>query len=639
MRSVLDVPLVRVNEANSPDLQSISEFWSSELVRFVQRVTECIPHSMFKKLDNIFALQTHKLRELPTKLERTKLRDYVFNQDRQDLAKVTYSIAMLTEGMLRIETTQLGVEVIEPSVLLEMGVRKQLVKRMTRVLQRSLAFDLKAAKGSTAANFFGVSSKGAGAKPFEEKLVQTSRHLQGIRRSLEYIQDYMQVHGLAVWQEEMCKLVWLMTERELRTRGGGKALASRQGAGHGASSAANKSFSTEKEEKFDYLLEAIEFEMELSGGGKSSPSVAQTFLGSCCDELIHLTSPFETIYSFSLCGWFDAATGKEEVGLNTFELIREALAVCGTHGLDQILQLETFNSIRVISLHLNKMLANFFRDEISHLRQLMVAKDGKWADEFARVVAGVTKSKQVKHIYRRYLPLIGQCQLIRRHVAIELSNRAKLESATYIRSLQCLNQSLIRHEKQQQQQHRQQEGGESAAGAENVDNISVESKLLEKVARHLEYSGLHDPLLKVYHTFIENRDDDSMPLTLLILSCDFLEDYVYQRQNNCISIVPVKKNKNTPDFTVTTVGFLTLLRQLPLPMRLEFLDLLQLLYKHKLRLSCQQGQLAVGTKAGNEVLVMNQFVRLLVQLLGVEGYALPKLLDDASMDIDIELVA
>ena len=353
LRSVLDWPLLRINEAESPDLQSVSEFWSGELVRFVTRVTECIPHSMFVKLDDIFALQTHKLRELPTKLERTQLRNYVFAQDRQDLARVTYSIAMLTEGMMKIETTQLGVEVVEPSVLLEKGVRKQLVKRMTQCLQRELTnFEQKqnAGKSSVTAIFSTSSSQQNRSKVFADQLALAGKSLGGIRRSLEYIQDYMQVHGLAIWQEEMGKLVGIMADRELRERSARTRfqdsrakIAGRFGRKFGSDDGSD-----------DYLLEAVEKEL---GAAESKKGPPQTFLGSVHAELLRLTSPFETIYSFPLCGWFSPSTGKEEVGLNTFELIRGAVAVCGTHALDRISQLEIYNEVRESSTFLNKQLS------------------------------------------------------------------------------------------------------------------------------------------------------------------------------------------------------------------------------------------------------------------------------------------
>jgi len=315
LRSVLDWPLLRISEAESPDLQSVSEFWSGELIKFVTRVTECIPYSMFVKLDDIFVLQTHKLRELPTKLERTQLRNYVFAQDRQSLARVTYSIAMLTEGMMKIETTQLGVEVVEPSVLLEKGVRKQLVRRMTQCLQRELTeFEAKASAGkSSVTSIFSSSSSSLSnrSKVFEDSLVSTRRNLNGIRRSLEYIQDYMQVHGLAIWQEELCKLTKIIVDKELKLRSARTRYQDSRTNIVGLS----KFKQLGSDDSEDYLLQAIERELDSSG----QRSAKQTFLGSVYDELVLLTNPYESIYSFSLCGWFHSSTGKEEIG---FEQLR-----------------------------------------------------------------------------------------------------------------------------------------------------------------------------------------------------------------------------------------------------------------------------------------------------------------------------
>ena len=35
--SILDAPLVRINQSNSPDLPSVSQYYSSELVAYVRR--------------------------------------------------------------------------------------------------------------------------------------------------------------------------------------------------------------------------------------------------------------------------------------------------------------------------------------------------------------------------------------------------------------------------------------------------------------------------------------------------------------------------------------------------------------------------------------------------------------------------
>ena len=42
--SVLELPLVRINQASSPDLESVAEYYSSQLVAFVRRVMEVGEH-------------------------------------------------------------------------------------------------------------------------------------------------------------------------------------------------------------------------------------------------------------------------------------------------------------------------------------------------------------------------------------------------------------------------------------------------------------------------------------------------------------------------------------------------------------------------------------------------------------------
>lgn len=70
------MPLVRINQAASPDLISVSEYYSSELVSYVRRVLEIVPRSMFLILKQIIDMQTNNIVELPTKVEKERLREY-----------------------------------------------------------------------------------------------------------------------------------------------------------------------------------------------------------------------------------------------------------------------------------------------------------------------------------------------------------------------------------------------------------------------------------------------------------------------------------------------------------------------------------------------------------------------------------
>ena len=46
MASALDLPLVRIGQANSPDLVSVSQYYSGELVNYVRKV-KCVINDQF----------------------------------------------------------------------------------------------------------------------------------------------------------------------------------------------------------------------------------------------------------------------------------------------------------------------------------------------------------------------------------------------------------------------------------------------------------------------------------------------------------------------------------------------------------------------------------------------------------------
>ena len=50
--------------------------------------------------------------------------------------------------------------------------------------------------------------------PFEDRLNALATKMEGFRRSFEYIQDYVNIYGLQVWQEETSRVVSYHVEQE-----------------------------------------------------------------------------------------------------------------------------------------------------------------------------------------------------------------------------------------------------------------------------------------------------------------------------------------------------------------------------------------------------------------------------------------
>uniref|UniRef100_A0A673CVP1 WASH complex subunit 5 n=1 Tax=Sphaeramia orbicularis TaxID=375764 RepID=A0A673CVP1_9TELE len=205
LASALDLPLLRINQANSADLLSVSQFYSGELVAYVRKVLQIIPESMFTSLAKIIKLQIHDIMEVPTRLDKDKLKDYSQLGARYEVAKLTHDISIFTEGILMMKTTLVGIIKVDPKQLLEDGIRKELVKRVAYALHKGLIFNPK-------------------AKPSElmPKLKEMAATMDGFYRSFEYIQDYVSIYGLKIWQEEVSRIINYNVEQEcnsfLRTK-------------------------------------------------------------------------------------------------------------------------------------------------------------------------------------------------------------------------------------------------------------------------------------------------------------------------------------------------------------------------------------------------------------------------------------
>lgn len=171
LASALEIPLLRINQCHSEDLISVSQYYSNELVHYVKTVLQIIPESLFGQMARIIRLQTSTLKELPTRLEKDKMKEYAQFDERFEVARVTYSIFVFAEGILQMDTTLVGVISIEPKKLLEDGIRKELNKHIASAFHHGLVFNPKA-KGSE----------------LEEKLEMLATTIGGYRRSIEYLQ-------------------------------------------------------------------------------------------------------------------------------------------------------------------------------------------------------------------------------------------------------------------------------------------------------------------------------------------------------------------------------------------------------------------------------------------------------------------
>ena len=190
--------MVRIIEASSDDLRSVANFYSGELVKFVKRVLQVIPKKIFNLLEQISKILTESVKEFEPKLSKEELKEFAKFEERYQLAKITHEISLLTEGMLVLDKVLMGVIEIEPKEILVDGIRKELGKTLATMLHEGFIFDKKSDMSNEMMDKF---------KFLRDKI-------KGLKRSIEYIQDFLNIYGEKIWNEEIVRIIDFADEKE-----------------------------------------------------------------------------------------------------------------------------------------------------------------------------------------------------------------------------------------------------------------------------------------------------------------------------------------------------------------------------------------------------------------------------------------
>jgi len=294
LSSALDLPLMRINQARSADLVSVSQYYSTELVSYIRHVLHVIPQSMFALVEQIIHLQTNVIKEMPMRLDKDKLKDFAQLDHRFQVAKLTESVSTFTEGILAMKTTLVGVVRLDPKRLLEEGIRRELVVRTANAMHGTLFFNPKAKSSELAT-----------------KLALLGETMTGLRKSFEYIQDYVRIQGLRMFQEETARIVGYNVEQECNTFQIGYHVQDWQS-------------------RFQSTAVPIP---RLQSDPKSS---ATTFVGRLAREILRITDPKSTVFVSFTNTWYDAKSQNEVMTLLLFSQLERAISTSGLAGLDTL---------------------------------------------------------------------------------------------------------------------------------------------------------------------------------------------------------------------------------------------------------------------------------------------------------------
>ena len=142
LASILNFPLVRLFEIESEDIESVTNYYSGELVVFVRDILQIIPISVFSLLDDVSNIFSSGFQEIPIKLAKNEVKNFVQSEKRYKLARNAHLISVFTKGIFMMEKTLMGVIEVDPKIILEKGVRRELLALLAKVFHTYISITI-----------------------------------------------------------------------------------------------------------------------------------------------------------------------------------------------------------------------------------------------------------------------------------------------------------------------------------------------------------------------------------------------------------------------------------------------------------------------------------------------------------------
>ncbi|CAK1556303.1 unnamed protein product [Leptosia nina] len=459
LASAMEIPLLRINQAESEDLVSVSQYYSSELIKYIQKVLQIIPEMVFSLVEKIIELQTWGIKEMPTRIDKEKLRDYAQLDQRMEISRLTHSASTFTTGILDMRSTLVGVIRVDPAELLEEGLLKELDKHVTGKFVEFLE---------------------PPAKKTDNLLVRLQKladSMEGYKRSLEYIQDYINIHGLRIWQKQVSTIINENVAKEVSIR---------------------------------------------KGVTMHGPSAS--FMGSLAKQIVQQTDARSCIYINVCAAWYDVKTNTEVVNNRTFSKLNDAVGVVGFHGLDTLYGYMIKNQLQQLQLTIQasheKFSANLKNIDLKEIEQT-ISKGHKFTQQISDT-----------------LLIVGELQLLRKHIAYQLNTSCKIDSAHLEASLRTMNECLINEIK-------------------NSRTSKLDLTLIRELEEYLVRCGLVEPFEKVYVKNMEVLGVDMGYLLAIVWIAQLPKLQLCTTTGDLIA----KKHGENIDGYPLLIGTYTLLRQ------------------------------------------------------------------------------
>jgi len=541
LASILNIPLVRLFEIDSDDIESVTDYYSGELVKYVKDILQVIPHRVFELMNQIYTIFCNQFKEMPNKILKKDLKEYSQIDERFQLAQACHGISMITKGILMMEKTLMGVIEVDPKVILEEGIRTELLKVLATAFHNHIDF-------------------GPGDKiDLKKKLNVLLTDLTALKKSFVYIQDYINLNGSKIWSEEMHRLINFYVELE-----------------------ANK-FLSKKIKNTNDKYENLKYQIPSYPPLKNSPD-CYTFLGRITRYILNLTDPkYVTFCAFNSTWYEKDKLDKEVFSIKLLYKIKNALGIEGFQGLGRLLGYLNFQNL--------VKLQPFFTGKLFNENSIALGAINKqFGSPFVctelnpnlenDLLNNIRKfnSKVTDEIMDRILK-IGQIEYMRKIQNYILSENSVIDCSilnTEIKSMDIINLMAMKNEmKINFQNDDANQNPLDANQDKNKGNPDLEA-YYNNLLSFLEDFGFID----TEHTFFQDLNSlQYLSVILAITTFTYIKKY-YEFDNDKMTIT--KKMKQNFDIHYYTLGMYCILYQMGKKNIVTFISMVSEILRYKL---------------------------------------------------------
>ncbi|CAF3425242.1 unnamed protein product, partial [Rotaria sp. Silwood2] len=285
---------------------------------------------------------------------------------------------------------------LDPKRVLEDGIRKELVKQVATALHNGLTFNPRAKNSELIA-----------------KLDALGNQMDGFRRSFEYVQDYVGMYGLKIWQEEVSRIINYNVEQE------------------------SNSFLKQKIYDFQSTFQSRHIPIpHIPPLGDGSIN----FMGRLVREILRVTDSRFTFYAEQRNTWYDVRTKQTIVDILLFRKLHRAVGSFGLSGLDRLLSFMIVKELQLLTGTIQTVFQHKESSDMldSFMRQLTPI-DSIIAQPSRVYTNTVAKGASAWSTLSNYLMKVGQMQLLRQQIAHELTASAKYDSKYLFYALKTFN--------------------------------------------------------------------------------------------------------------------------------------------------------------------------------------------------------